>query len=64
MDVKYLTTAEVAERFRTKPATVRWWRYAGYGPKSIKAGRRRLYAVTEVEAFEAKLRAEAELEAA
>jgi Helix-turn-helix domain len=55
----YMTTAEVAERFRTSPETVRWWRFTGYGPASIKAGRRALYPVEEVEAFEAQLRAEA-----
>jgi hypothetical protein len=57
--VAYLTTAEVAERFRCAPETVRWWRYVGRGPESIKAGRRTLYPVEAVEAFEAGLRAEA-----
>jgi integrase len=35
-----LTTAEVAERYRTSPATVRYWRYAGTGPQCfIRRGR-------------------------
>jgi hypothetical protein len=60
MTVAYMTTEEVAERFRCRPETVRWWKYVGRGPKSIKAGRRTLYPVEAVEAFEAELRQEAE----
>ena len=55
---KHLTTEEVAERFRTSPETVRWWRYVGRGPKSFKVGRRSLYAVEDVEAWEAVARAD------
>jgi hypothetical protein len=64
MTAGYLTTAEVAARFRTPEATVRWWRFTGYGPTSIKAGKRCLYPVEAVEAFEAQLRAEASEKAA
>jgi Helix-turn-helix domain len=59
MTTGYMTTAEVAARFRRPEATIRWWRYTGYGPASIKAGKHVLYAVEDVEAFEAQLRAEA-----
>jgi Helix-turn-helix domain len=59
MTVGYMTTAEVAARFRRPEATVRWWRYTGYGPESIKVGKAALYPVEAVEAFEAQLRAEA-----
>ena len=59
MTTEYMTTAEVAARFRCSPETIRWWRYVGRGPASIKAGRRTLYPVEAVEAFEADLRAEA-----
>ncbi len=51
----YLLTDEVAERCRTSPATVRYWRHIGYGPKGIKVGRKVLYPVEEVERFEAKI---------
>jgi hypothetical protein len=64
MTAEYLTTAEVAKRFRAPEATVRWWRFTGYGPESVKAGRRCLYPVEGVEAFEAQLRAEAAQRAA
>jgi hypothetical protein len=60
----YMTTAEIAERFRRPEATVRWWRYIGYGPESVKVGRAALYPVEAVEAFEAQLRAEAAEKAA
>lgn len=54
--VRYLTTAEVAERYRTAEATVRYWRHTGYGPKGVKAGRRVLYPLDEIERFDAQLR--------
>ena len=60
----YKTTAEVAERFRTSEGTVRWWRFTGYGPPSIKVGKRALYPVEGLDAFEAQLRAEAAEKAA
>jgi DNA-binding transcriptional MerR regulator len=43
MTVRLLTTEEVAMRFRTSPATVRYWRHVGIGPAGIKVGRRVLY---------------------
>jgi excisionase family DNA binding protein len=48
---RYLTTEEVAERFRTTSSTVRYWRHIGKGPKSWKAGRRVLYAESDVKAW-------------
>ena len=63
MTAGYLTTAEVAARFRTSPETVRWWRYVGRGPDWVKAGRFALYPVEAVDAFEARMRAEAAEEA-
>lgn len=60
MATVYLTTAEVAERFRTADSTVRFWRLVGKGPPSIKIGRRVLYPVDGVRAYEAALRAEAQ----
>lgn len=46
-----LTTDEVADLYRTSPATVRYWRHTGYGPPGRKVGRRVLYARGDVEAF-------------
>jgi len=54
---EYLTTAEVAERFRTVDATVRYWRMKGYGPKGVRVGRRVLYPTDNVDAFERELAA-------
>lgn len=51
----YLTTAEVAARYRTAQGTVRYWRHIGYGPKGVKVGRRVLYAESEVRRFDEQL---------
>ncbi len=56
MSDRYLVTEEVAERFRTSPGTVRYWRHIGYGPQGIKVGRRVLYAEADVLQFERELR--------
>jgi hypothetical protein len=55
----YRTTAEVAERYRTVPGTVRYWRHIGYGPKGVKVGRRVLYSEAELLRFDAELAATA-----
>ncbi|MGK5448046.1 helix-turn-helix transcriptional regulator [Streptomyces radiopugnans] len=58
----YLTTAEVAERYRTAESTVRYWRQVGKGPRGIKIGKRVLYSEAELLYSEAELlRYEAEL---
>jgi hypothetical protein len=51
MEEKFLTTEEVAERLRTSPATVRYWRLMGTGPLGFRCGRRVLYAEKSLEAF-------------
>lgn len=53
MSQHLLTTEDVAEHFRTVPATVRYWRYVGKGPRSFKVGRRVLYREVDVLAWEA-----------
>jgi hypothetical protein len=55
----YLTLPEVAERYRTPEATVRYWRHIGYGPKGVKVGTRVLYPRAEIERFDRELRAQA-----
>lgn len=52
MTSRLMTTDEVAEHFRTAPATVRYWRHIGKGPRSFKAGRRVLYRESDVTAWE------------
>lgn len=51
----YLTTAEVAERYRTAESTVRYWRHMGYGPRGVKVGRRVLYSEAELARFDQEL---------
>lgn len=55
MAVEYLTSTEVAERYRTALATVRYWRVINYGPKGVKVGRRVLYPMAQIRRFDAAL---------
>lgn len=48
----WLTTAEVAERYRTAASTVRYWRHIGTGPNGVLIGRRVLYRETELTRWE------------
>lgn len=50
----HLKPEEVALRLRTTPGTLSNWRMQGRGPKYIKLGRKVLYPLREVEAFEAR----------
>ncbi|MFF4817295.1 helix-turn-helix transcriptional regulator [Kitasatospora sp. NPDC001309] len=52
---RYLTTAEVAHRYRTAESTVRYWRHTGYGPRGVKVGRRVLYLESELARFDQEL---------
>jgi excisionase family DNA binding protein len=54
---EFLTTKEVAELLRTSPETIRYWAWQGRGPKNFKSGRRRLYALEDVNAWIAEARA-------
>lgn len=47
-----LTTEELAERLRTSPENVHVMHSRGTGPKSFRRGKRRLYPLPEVEAWE------------
>lgn len=49
--MNYLTTEEVAKLVRTSPATVRYWRHVGAGPKSFRVGRRVLYDEADIKAW-------------
>jgi len=51
-DSRFWTIDEVAEHYRTSVATLRYWRYTGYGPKGTKVGRNILYPQTEIERFD------------
>lgn len=55
----YLTTQEVAERFRTSVRTVQYWREQRRGPRGVRVGRRVLYKLSDVQDWERE-RAEAD----
>jgi len=52
VDDQWLTTAELADRLRTVPSTVRYWKHRGYGPSGTRFGRRTLYKLADVIAWE------------
>jgi DNA-binding transcriptional MerR regulator len=54
---KYLTTEEVARRYRTVPGTVRYWRHIGYIPGGVKRGRRVLYDPDTLDRWDAEQQA-------
>lgn len=47
-----LLPKEAAERLRVHPVTLAKWRVSGEGPRFIKFGRKVLYPLAELEAFE------------
>jgi hypothetical protein len=57
---RYLTTEEVAARYRTSIHTVRAWRHTGTGPGlvGIRIGRRVLWSQAALERYDAELAAE------
>ena len=59
VDQEYLTTEELADRYRTAASVVRYWRQIGYGPVGVRVGKRVLYPREQVQAFDAKLREQA-----
>ncbi len=61
MEQSIVTLSEAAAITRTSPATLRWWRQTGAGPKSFKIGRRVMYKLEDLDRF---LREAYELEGA
>jgi predicted DNA-binding transcriptional regulator AlpA len=53
-----ITTSEFAEIVRAPEETVRYWRFIGKGPRSVKLGRRVLYDRDDVEQWIAEQRTE------
>jgi predicted DNA-binding transcriptional regulator AlpA len=49
---KFLTVPEVAERYRTTESSIYAWIYKRTGPPSIKVGKRRLFALVDLERWE------------
>lgn len=52
-EANYLTAKEAAERLRNSTVTLARWRTKGGGPPFKKVGGKVLYALTDLEAFEA-----------
>lgn len=48
----YLTSKELADRWRLSDQTLANWRYAGKGPPFIRVGARVLYPIEGIHAYE------------
>jgi hypothetical protein len=57
-DTNFLTTAEVARRYRTAPSTIRYWRSVGYLTAGTRYGRRTLYRREDLDAWDREREAE------
>lgn len=54
----YLTQVELAERWRISPRSLERWRCRNSGPCYLKLGGKVVYALTDIEAYERRRRAE------
>lgn len=52
MITTHLTSREAADRLRLSTRTLENWRVAGKGPRFAKFGRRVVYPIAEIEAYE------------
>lgn len=52
MKPPFLTSAELADRWRLKPQTLTNWRHTGQGPPFIRVGNRVRYPIEGIEACE------------
>jgi hypothetical protein len=50
----FMTEGELATRWRHSLRSLQRWRAKGYGPPYIQIGRRIVFRVSDVEAFEAR----------
>lgn len=52
MNKDLMTPETLAERWNLNPTTLSQWRWNGRGPQYLKLGRRVMYRIQDVEAFE------------
>lgn len=52
MKITHLTNEQLAERLHLHPNTLVAWRIRGVGPRFIKAGKKVLYPIPEIEKWE------------
>ena len=50
----HLNQLELARRWAMSPRTLERWRWTGEGPRYLKVGKRVVYRLDDVEAFEAE----------
>jgi hypothetical protein len=49
---RHLNQVELADRWGLSPRTLENWRWRGEGPRFVKIGRKVLYRIADVEAYE------------
>lgn len=50
----HLSQIQLARRWSVSPRTLERWRWSGQGPTYVKAGRRVVYRLEDIEAYEAR----------
>lgn len=58
MAIEYLTTADLAKRYKTAESTIRYWKHMGKGPRGFRIGRHTLYDPAEVDRYDAEQKAQ------
>jgi hypothetical protein len=56
MTTRHLNQTELALRWGISPRTLEAWRWRGHGPCFLKLGRRVIYRLEDIEAYEAEQR--------
>ena len=52
MTLEMITSVQLAKRWDMNLSTLRQWRWRGYGPSYLKIGKKILYRMQDIEAFE------------
>jgi hypothetical protein len=56
MSIKHLTQYDLAKRWAMSPRSLERWRWMGKGPHFLKIGGKCVYALADIEAYEAARR--------
>ena len=51
--IRHLNQLDLARRWAMSPRTLERWRWTGTGPRYLKIGKRVVYRLNDIEAFEA-----------
>lgn len=54
MTANHLNQLQLARRWAVSPRTLERWRWTGEGPRFLKVGKRVVYRLSDIEAYEAE----------